>query len=199
MSSATETLCGQAFGAGHYHMMGIYLQRSWIVDGVAATILLPLVIFATPIFRLLGQEDDVAIASGNISLVRVANELGRRNAEAAKFSIKIIISTSIIIGVWFWLLCLIFGKDISHFVTSDEEVAETMASLAVLLAFSILLNSVQPGLWMGLLSGVIVQTLILSYVIWRTDWDEQVNMATERLGRWYLKSENDSTESSTPV
>uniref|UniRef100_A0A6N2NIL7 Protein DETOXIFICATION n=1 Tax=Salix viminalis TaxID=40686 RepID=A0A6N2NIL7_SALVM len=28
MSSATETLCGQAYGAGHYHMMGVYLQRS---------------------------------------------------------------------------------------------------------------------------------------------------------------------------
>ena len=26
MSSATETLCGQAFGAKQYHMMGIYLQ-----------------------------------------------------------------------------------------------------------------------------------------------------------------------------
>ena len=67
MSSATETLCGQAFGARHDHMMGIYLQRSWIVDGVAATILLPLVIFAAPIFRLLGQEEDVAIAAGNMS------------------------------------------------------------------------------------------------------------------------------------
>ncbi|GLT81407.1 hypothetical protein SLA2020_527960 [Shorea laevis] len=33
ISSAVETLCGQAYGAGHYHMMGIYLQRSWIVDG----------------------------------------------------------------------------------------------------------------------------------------------------------------------
>ncbi|KAL6335874.1 hypothetical protein AAG906_003499 [Vitis piasezkii] len=31
MSSATETLCGQAFGAKQYHMMGIYLQRSWIL------------------------------------------------------------------------------------------------------------------------------------------------------------------------
>ncbi|KAJ6676155.1 PROTEIN DETOXIFICATION 24 [Salix viminalis] len=68
MSSATETLCGQAFGARHDHMMGIYLQRSWIVDGVAATILLPLVIFAAPIFRLLGQDEGVAIAAGNMSL-----------------------------------------------------------------------------------------------------------------------------------
>ncbi|KAJ0079252.1 hypothetical protein Patl1_23584 [Pistacia atlantica] len=41
MSSATETLCGQAFGAGQYHMMGIYLQRSWIVSTSAATIFVP--------------------------------------------------------------------------------------------------------------------------------------------------------------
>lgn len=78
--------------------------------------------------------------------MRVANELGRGNAKAAKFSIKIILSTSIVIGVVFWVLCLIFGEEISHFLTSDEEVAETVSSLAVLLAFSILLNSVQPVL-----------------------------------------------------
>ncbi|KAL3575758.1 hypothetical protein D5086_023859 [Populus alba] len=42
------------------------------------------------------------------------------------------------------------------------------------------------GLWIGLLSGVIVQTLILSYIKWRTDWDEQVNKASERLRRWFL-------------
>lgn len=68
MSSATETLCGQAFGARHYHMMGIYLQRSWIVDGAVATILLPIFIFTTPIFKLLGQQDDIALVAGKISL-----------------------------------------------------------------------------------------------------------------------------------
>ncbi|WRX25601.1 Multi antimicrobial extrusion protein - like 10 [Theobroma cacao] len=68
MSSATETLCGQAFGAGHHHMMGIYLQRSWIVDGITATILAPLFIFATPILRLLGQEEELAVAAGPIAL-----------------------------------------------------------------------------------------------------------------------------------
>lgn len=68
MSSATETLCGQAFGAGQYHMMGIYLQRSWIVDSVTATILLPLFIFASPLFSLLGEEDDISTASEAISL-----------------------------------------------------------------------------------------------------------------------------------
>lgn len=31
MASALETLCGQAYGAKQYHMLGIYLQRSWII------------------------------------------------------------------------------------------------------------------------------------------------------------------------
>ncbi|KAK2978857.1 hypothetical protein RJ640_010427 [Escallonia rubra] len=31
MASALETLCGQAFGANNHKMMGVYLQRSWIV------------------------------------------------------------------------------------------------------------------------------------------------------------------------
>ena len=68
MSSATETLCGQAYGAGQYHMMGIYLQRSWIIDGVTATILLPLFIFTAPILKLLGQDEDIAIEAGKMSL-----------------------------------------------------------------------------------------------------------------------------------
>lgn len=68
MSSATETLCGQAFGAGHDHMMGVFLQRSWIVDGVTTTILLPIFIFTKPILKLLGQDEEIAVASGSISL-----------------------------------------------------------------------------------------------------------------------------------
>ncbi|KAJ0439218.1 putative multi antimicrobial extrusion protein [Helianthus annuus] len=52
MSRATETLCGQAFGAGQHHMMGIYLRRSWIVDLITLTILLPILIFGTQIFKL---------------------------------------------------------------------------------------------------------------------------------------------------
>ena len=67
MSSATETLCGQAFGAKQYHMMGIYLQRSWIINIVTTTILLPVFIFGAPIFKLLGEEEDVAEIAGYIS------------------------------------------------------------------------------------------------------------------------------------
>ncbi|KAH6778816.1 hypothetical protein C2S52_010053 [Perilla frutescens var. hirtella] len=69
MSSATETLCGQAFGAKQYHMMGIYLQRSWLIDLITLIVLLPAFIFGTQIFNLLGQEEEeIAKSAGYISL-----------------------------------------------------------------------------------------------------------------------------------
>ncbi|CBI31202.3 unnamed protein product, partial [Vitis vinifera] len=369
MSSATETLCGQAFGANQYHMMGIYLQRSWIVDAVVATILTCLFIFETPLFELLGQEEEVAIAAGNFSLwfipilyfyvftltiqmylqaqlknmivgwlsassfvlpvllswifviklnlgvpgalgamiistwsmvigelvyifggwcpktwrgfttaaftdippvvklsissgfmlclelwyyaivlllagylkntlvaisafsiciniyawelmlalgfldaacVRVSNELWRENAAAVNFFVNVILSTSTLIGAFFWILCLVFGHDIAYLFTSNDELAETVSSLSILLAFSILLNSVQlvligksvgagwqslvafvnlgcyyvigvpfgallayvadlSGMWIGMLCGVGMQTLALTYITWRTN------------------------------
>ncbi|XP_070028335.1 protein DETOXIFICATION 27-like isoform X1 [Nicotiana sylvestris] len=68
MASALETLCGQAFGAKKHHMLGIYMQRSWIVLFLCCFLLLPLYIFATPILRALGQPDDVAELSGVVAL-----------------------------------------------------------------------------------------------------------------------------------
>lgn len=68
MSSATETLCGQAFGARQYHMMGIYLQRSWIVDFITATIMIPIFLFTAPLLKLLGEQADIAVVAGEISL-----------------------------------------------------------------------------------------------------------------------------------
>ncbi|KAL5767740.1 hypothetical protein ACOSQ2_014523 [Xanthoceras sorbifolium] len=399
MSSATETLCGQAFGAKQYHMMGVYLQRSWIISLATATILLPIFIFSTSIFKLFGQEDDVASVAGYISLwfipilyyyaiafsvqkylqsqlrntiigwfsagsfilhvllswifviklnlgipgamsamiisswlvvfgefvyifggwcpstwagftwaafadllpvvklsissgvmlclelwynavlvllagymrnatiaisafsiclnitgwelqiclgfltaasVRVSNELGRGNAKAAKFSIKVILSTSLCLGVFFWALCLIFSRKIGYLFSSNEEVVQYVSSLSVLLAFSILLNSVQPvlsgaavgsgrqsmvacvnivsyyvigipigvilgylaklqvnGIWLGMLLGVALQSITLGYFTSRTDWNEQVIKASERLNRWVLSSLEESDQSST--
>ncbi|KAI3421622.1 CRAL-TRIO domain-containing protein [Psidium guajava] len=399
MSSATETLCGQAFGAGQYHMLGIYLQRSWIIDLVTATMLLPLFIWATPLFRLLGEDEDATAAVGQIALwfiplvyyyvflyttqmffqsqlknsivawlctgsfllhlllswimvsvldlgvhgamialnvsgwsavigafvyifggwccqtwkgfdraafgdlvpmiklslssgvmlclelwynavlvllagympdatvaisafslcisintweymmclgffiaacVRVSNELGRGNAGAAVFSVKVIVSYSLSIAVFFWVLFLAFGHEIAHLVSRNEEVAEAMSNLSVLLAFSFLLNGVQPvllgvaigaglqrvaaiiniccyylvgvpigvllgyvaqlgikGMWIGLQCGVLAQTLALLLLMWRTNWEEQVNEASKRLDQWLLEpSDGPADESS---
>ncbi|KAK6151397.1 hypothetical protein DH2020_014032 [Rehmannia glutinosa] len=390
MSSATETLCGQAYGARQYHMMGIYLQRSWIVDFLTLTLLLPLFIFGAPMFKLLGQEAGVAASAGYISwwfipmiynfvftltmqmylqaqqknsiiawisivqlaihvplswlfvyrlhwgtdgamgalcisswlvvfaelgyimggwcpqtwtgfstaafkdllpviklsissgimvclelwynsilvllagymsnaevaisafsiclningwefmiclgflgaaCVRIANELGRGDAKATKFSINVLITTSVVIGVFFTILCLVFGHNIGYLFTNDVEVASTVSDLSLLLAISVLLNSIYPvlsgvavgagmqgtvaiinlccfyligipigallgyvahlevsGIWIGMNLGILTQSLALSYMAYKTDWDEQVKIAAERLQRWYLKS-----------
>ncbi|KAF7829972.1 protein DETOXIFICATION 27-like [Senna tora] len=68
MASALETLCGQAFGANKYDMLGIYMQRCWIVQFLCCFLLLPFYILATPILKLLGQSDDVAEQCGVVSL-----------------------------------------------------------------------------------------------------------------------------------
>ncbi|XP_031103329.1 protein DETOXIFICATION 24 [Ipomoea triloba] len=390
MSSATETLCGQAYGAGQYHMMGVYLQRSWIVDFITLTVLLPFFIFATPIFRLLGEESSIATSAGYVSYwfipfiynfvfsltiqmflqaqqknriiawlsvmqfiihiplswllvykldygvpgamialsisswlvvigefiyilggwcpetwkgfsmaafkdifpvvklsissgimvclelwynavlvllagymknaevaisafsiclningwefmislgflgaacVRIANELGRGDAKAARFSIKVLVSTSLIIGVVFFVLCLVFGSKIGYLFTNEQEVADSVADLSLLLSFSVLLNSIYPvlsgvavgaglqstvaiinlccfyligipigallgyvahlqvkGIWIGMICGVVTQSAALCYMTWRTDWDEEVFKAQQRLKRWYMKS-----------
>ncbi|KAL2232897.1 UNVERIFIED_CONTAM: Protein DETOXIFICATION 24, partial [Sesamum indicum] len=305
MSSATETLCGQAYGAKQYHMMGIFLQRSWLVDLATVTVLLPIFIFGTPIFDLLGEKHDIAESAGRVSLwfilyvysiafsmtiqmylqaqqknmviawlsamqfivhiplswlfvyilgwgtngamaalsisswllvcgefvyifggwctdswkgfsfaafkdifpvvklsissglmvclelwyyailvllagymknaeasisafsiclnvlawifmiiigimgsatVRVANELGKGDAKATKFSIKVLISTSVMIGLLFWILCLVFGNKLGYLFTNEEEVAQTVSDLSLLLAFSVLLSSIYPVL-----------------------------------------------------
>jgi len=68
MASALETLCGQAYGAKQYDMLGVYLQRSWIVLFITSIFLLPIYIFTAPILEALGQDKSIAHAAGNISI-----------------------------------------------------------------------------------------------------------------------------------
>ncbi|RWR74884.1 protein DETOXIFICATION 20-like protein [Cinnamomum micranthum f. kanehirae] len=303
MACSLETLCGQAFGAKQYHMMGIYLQRSWVVLTVTALLLVPFFVFATPLLKLVGQTDElsekagvialwfipflfyfvfnftlqnylqaqlrnaiigwlsagsfvlhvilswvmvdklnwgiagamgsmiltgwlsvigefvyvfggwcpqtwsgfsmkafselwavvklsvssgvmiclelwynsvlllfagfmknatIAIASFSICLnitawvlmislgfltaasVRVSNELGRGNAKAAKFAIKVVFSTSLAIGLVFFIVFLSMGNVISYAFTSSVAVAKVVSNLSVLLSITVLLNSIQP-------------------------------------------------------
>lgn len=69
MGSALETLCGQAYGAGKYELLGVYMQRSWIILWVTCIILLPIYIFAAPILKLLGQQDEIADLAGKFTIL----------------------------------------------------------------------------------------------------------------------------------
>ncbi|KAF5769367.1 putative multi antimicrobial extrusion protein [Helianthus annuus] len=318
MASALETLCGQAYGAKNYRMLGVYLQRSWIVLFVCCIILLPLYIFTTPVLKLLGQPADIAELSGVVSMslipvhfslcfqlplqrflqsqlktsviawvslaalvahsvmtwlvvtkfqmelvgtivvlniswwliviglfayvvfggcpetwrgfsmeafsglwsfvklsaasgvmlclenwyyrilivmtgnlenakimvdalsicmsingfelmiplgffagtgVRVANELGAGNGKGARFATIVSVTTSTIIGVVFWILILLFHNELALIFTNSEPVLDAVSQLSLLLAFTILLNSIQP-----VLSGVAVGSGWQSYV-----------------------------------
>ncbi|KAH9727269.1 protein DETOXIFICATION 27 [Citrus sinensis] len=270
MASALETLCGQAFGAKKYYMLGVYMQRSWIVLFTCCVLLLPLYLFASPLLKLLGQPNDVAELSATVSMwmlplhfsfafqfplqrflqcqlktmavawvslvallvhifvswlfvykmqfgliatihilnfswwvlvfglfgyvvfggcpltwtgfsaeafsglwefvklsaasgvmlwVRVANELGAGNGKGAKFATIVSVVTSSLIGLFFWLLIMIYHKEIALIFTLSEVILQAVNELSILLAFTILLNSIQP-----VFSGVAVGSGWQSYV-----------------------------------
>lgn len=78
--------------------------------------------------------------------VRVSNELGRGSAKAAKLSIAVTVMTSFTIGFLLFLFFLFYRERLAYIFTDNEQVAAAVGDLSPLLAFSILLNSVQPVL-----------------------------------------------------
>ncbi|KAJ0975990.1 hypothetical protein J5N97_017955 [Dioscorea zingiberensis] len=328
MASALETLCGQAFGAKKYHMLGVYMQRSFIILFLCALALLPIYFFATPILELIGQPPDLAVMAGKATMwfiplhfsfaflfplqvflqcqlknsinayisflalivhlfvswlfvyklkfgfigtvvtlnfswwvavfclfayvicgncpltwkgfsfdafsglweflrlsaasgvmlclenwyyrilvlmtgmlkdaalavdalsicmsingwelmiplaffagtgVRVANELGAGNGKGAKFATIVSVVTSIVIGLFFFVLIMVLHDKFAYIFTTSSQILEAVDNLAVLLALSILLNSVQP-----VLSGVAVGS----------GW--QAEVAYVNIGSYYL-------------
>ncbi|CAH2042810.1 unnamed protein product [Thlaspi arvense] len=81
-----------------------------------------------------------------VGIVRVANELGAGNGKAAKFATMVSVATSTVIGLVFWFLILIFHNELALIFSTSKPVLEAVNKLSVLLAFTILLNSVQPVL-----------------------------------------------------
>ncbi|KAL9266489.1 DETOXIFICATION 40-like protein [Drosera capensis] len=63
MGSAVETLCGQAYGARKYDMLGIYLQRSTILLMATAIPLTVLYVFSRPLLLALGESTSIATAA----------------------------------------------------------------------------------------------------------------------------------------
>ncbi|XP_043711953.1 protein DETOXIFICATION 33-like [Telopea speciosissima] len=386
MGSALETLCGQAYGAKQIHMLGVYMQRSWVILTLTAFFLLPIYFFASPILRFFGQDHEIAELAGKFSLymipqvfayainfpmqkflqaqskvmamawvsgfalvfhiflcwllivqfklglvgaatalnlswlvvdlgqflyivmgncpgawtgfswgafrdlasfvrlsiasaimlclefwyymllvvlagnlkdaqiavasisicsnlngwalmifigfnaaisVRISNELGARRPRAAKFSIIVVVLTSAMIGLVFFTLVLLLRNVYALPFTNSPEVAKAVSHLALILAFTLLLNSVQPvltgvavgagwqwliayvnvgcyyvvglplgaflgskldlgveGIWSGMMIGVVLQTLILTVITFRTNWNKEAEAAGSRIREW---------------
>lgn len=63
MGSAVETLCGQAFGAQKYGMLGVYMQRSTILLSLAGVVLTVIYVFSEPMLIFLGESPRIASAA----------------------------------------------------------------------------------------------------------------------------------------
>ncbi|KAK8507998.1 hypothetical protein V6N12_025107 [Hibiscus sabdariffa] len=63
MGSAVETLCGQAFGAQKYDMLGIYLQRSAVLLTITGILLTLIYVFSEPILLFLGESPEISSAA----------------------------------------------------------------------------------------------------------------------------------------
>uniref|UniRef100_A0A7N0UVD7 Uncharacterized protein n=1 Tax=Kalanchoe fedtschenkoi TaxID=63787 RepID=A0A7N0UVD7_KALFE len=385
MASALETLCGQSYGAKQYHLLGIHLQRSWIVMFITSILLLPLFIFATPILQLIGTSQTVAELSGVVAVwliplhlsfpfqftlqrflqsqlkmaviayvsggallihviiswvfvfrlrvgvvgialtidfswwlsvfclfgyivgggcrktwtgfsneafsglwdflklsissgvmlslenfyyrvliivssqmknaetsvdavsicisifawesmimlgclaatgVRVANELGAGNAKGSKFATNVSILNALVVGLVLSSVIVGFDKNLAMIFTSNNDVIKVVEDYAMLLGFTILLNSFQPilsgvaigsgwqalvavinigsyyavgvpigiiagwlfqfgvkGMWLGMISGTLVQTIILAVVVFRCNWQKEAEKALRRVGK----------------
>ncbi|KAF8681999.1 hypothetical protein HU200_045455 [Digitaria exilis] len=63
MGSAVETLCGQAYGAHKYEMLGIYMQRSFVLLTATAIPLAAIYVFSKQILLFLGEPERIAAAA----------------------------------------------------------------------------------------------------------------------------------------
>lgn len=112
-----------------------------------------------------GWEMMIPLAFFAATGVRVANELGAGNGEAARFAAEVSVVQSTVIGIFFTMLIMIFHDKIALIFSSSSKVIEAVDDLSYLLAITILLNSVQP-----VLSGVAVGSG------WQS-WAAYVNLA----------------------
>ena len=64
MATALDTLCGQAYGAKKYKLLGLYLQRSLIILNLSAVPFAFIFIYVGDILQWLKQDTEIAVGAG---------------------------------------------------------------------------------------------------------------------------------------
>ncbi|GAU32492.1 hypothetical protein TSUD_316990 [Trifolium subterraneum] len=155
-----------------------------------------------------GQLENATVAVDALSVwVRVANELGAGKGKSAKFAMQVSVAQSTVIGFIFCVLIMIFHRQFAYIFTTSPSVLEAVNHMTILLAVTILLNSVQPilsgvavgsgwqGVWAGMIfGGTAIQTLILIIVTARCDWKKEAEKATSRVNKWSITNPDDQLQ-----
>ncbi|KAL8519153.1 hypothetical protein ACS0TY_010188 [Phlomoides rotata] len=177
--------------------------------------------------NILGWTNTIAIGFNAAISVRVSNELGASHPRAAKFSVVVMVASTFFVGLLVSLLLLVFQNQYPSLFTESERVKTIVYDLTPLLAFCILVNSIQPalsgvaigagwqglianvnivcyyvfgvplglflgykldlgvkGIWYGMVAGTVVQTLVLFWIVYRTDWNKEASIAAKRIKHW---------------
>ncbi|KAI4336920.1 hypothetical protein L6164_015391 [Bauhinia variegata] len=119
-SCALETLCGQAYDAGQIRMLGVYMQRSWVILLTTAIILIPIHVWAPPILELFGETTEISDAAGKFALWRIPQLF----AHALNFPIQKLESSrhglggAITVNTSWWLI--VRGQLLQIFITESD-------------------------------------------------------------------------------
>lgn len=65
MASSLDTLCGQAFGAKQYYLLGIYKQRAILVLTLVSVVVAVIWAYTGQILLLFGQDPEIAMGAGS--------------------------------------------------------------------------------------------------------------------------------------
>ncbi|KAI4381588.1 hypothetical protein MLD38_007648 [Melastoma candidum] len=200
MSSATETLCGQAFG-----FTLAAFKDLWPVMKMSASsgIMQCLELWYTAILVLVASympNASVVVSAFSICVnivafvfmiclgfqasvsVRVSNELGEGNAKAAMYSAQPVYC-GVAIGC---------GRQTMAAWVNFVSLYIIGIPVGVVLAYVALWEV--KGMLIGLLIGLLTQTVILAILVWKTNWEEQVEKAQERVNRWFIRVPGDGDE-----
>ncbi|KAF5178594.1 Detoxification-like protein [Thalictrum thalictroides] len=155
MGSALETLCGQAVGAGQLNMLGIYMQRSWIITGVTALILTPIYVFTSPILKFIRQSKNISELAGKYAIW----VLPQLYAYALNFPIqkffqsqsKVWVMTviSVVVLVFHVLLNWIFMTKLGHGMLAAAMVGNISYWLINLAQIVYIISGYFPDAWTG--------------------------------------------------
>ncbi|KAA8529621.1 hypothetical protein F0562_034279 [Nyssa sinensis] len=156
--------------------------------------------------NILGWAVMVALGCNAAISVRVSNELGAAHPRTAKFSVVVVVynfisdSTEVktlvyeltpLLGV-----CIIInnvqpvlsgvaiGAGWQAFVAYVNIACYYIFGVPLGLLLGYKFNMGVKGIWSGMLAGTVIQTIVLFFITYRTNWNKEASIAGQRIKHW---------------